>query len=135
MKKGSKKLVTLREFAEKKKKDASYVNKLARKFKIPLINAKRASDGRIVKVATLSQWEALLSSVKTMNTKTLAKGDVTLDQAAKILSMEKSNLLKYAKKHGVKCFYANNGKTRVVNCFSKADIARLQKMRPQLPIV
>lgn len=133
--KGTKKLLTLVEFARLKKKDTSYVNKLTRKFKIKTIDAKRTSDGRIVKAAPLKEWNRLLGSVKTLNSKPITKIDVPLTEAARILKMEKSNLLKYAKKHGIKTYFCNNGKTRAVNCFSKADIAKIQKLHPILPSV
>ena len=124
--------MTLRAFAAKQKKDVSYINQLTRKFKIKLIDVKRKKDGRIVKTATLKQWESLLSSVKSLKSKTISKKDITLTKASKILKMEKSNLLKFAKKHKVFPFYASNGKTRVINCFSKTDMVKLQKFRDQL---
>jgi len=128
VKKEAVKFITLREFAEKYNKDASYVNKVAHDNKVKLLSFKRKKDGKIVKAATLQEWNALLKKIPSLSSKELGKKDITLTKAAKILSMDKSNLMKFAKRNKISFHYRSTGKSRSVNCLTKGDVAKLQKI-------
>ena len=120
---------------EKYKKDQAYISKLIKTKKVKTIDARR-KNGRLCKAILLADWEKLMKDIPSLDSKPLSNKDVTLEQAAKILSMDKSNLRKLIVSLNINIKYRSTGKARVLTCITKEELGKVKEERKDdLPIV
>ena len=128
------KYISLPKICEAYHKNQAYISKLIKVNKVKTINARRR-NGRPCKAILLSDWVKLVQEITSLASKPLSNKDVTLEQAAKILSMDKSNLRKLIVSLNLKIKYRSTGKTRAITCITKEELGKVKAERGELPIV
>ena len=128
------KYISLPKICEAYHKNQAYISKLIKVNKVKTIDARR-KNGRPCKAILLSDWTKLVEEIPSLASKPLSNKDITLEQAAKILSMDKSNLRKLIVSLNINLKYRTTGKARAITCITKKEFQKVKSIKGELPIV
>ena len=124
------KFITVAEFAEEYQKDISYIGKLIREHKIPVVEATK--NGRACN-ALDSKSRATLEGLLAPVLSEMGEGEIEVLQLAEERGQDVSGLLKMLKKNNFKLekrLRVGPGGNRAVNVLTKSEYARFQKEHP-----